>query len=104
MDDNDAQKIIRLLEEIRDGQRLQLERHAEAIQNQAQALSQQRERLASLSKHTGEAQNMEDRAERVLTRSTQLVAGARILVFIALPCALLLLAFLIWMLFAHVAA
>lgn len=103
MNETKIQTVIRLLEEIRDGQRLQLERQAEALKNQAEALSQQRERLAGLSKHTGEAQGIEDRAERVLTKSAQLVAGARILLFIALPTVILVLAFVIWVLFAHIA-
>ncbi len=104
MNDADAEKIIRLLEEIRDGQRLQLERQAQALERQAEIVSQQRERLADLSRRENDAQRIGERADGVLAKSAKLVAGARILVFVALPFALLLLAFIIWALFARVAA
>jgi len=60
LNDQHAEQIIRLLEEIRDGQRLQLERQAQAL---------------------GE------RAEGVLAKSAKLAAGARILVLVAVPSA-----------------
>ena len=108
MNDQDAARIIRLLEEIRDGQRLQLERQAQALERQAQALerqaellSQQRDRLMGLSKIHGEAANIEADAKAVLAKSAKLVAGARLLTFIALPLAVLVLAFILWVLFAR---
>lgn len=101
MDDEHAEQIIRLLEEIRDGQRLQLERQAQALERQAEMVSQQRERLANLSKQAGEARA---RAEGVLVKSAKLVNRARMLILIALPFALLLFAFVIWALFARLAA
>ncbi len=103
LNDQHAEQIIRLLEEIRDGQRLQLERQAQALERQAEIVSQQRERLADLSKRAGEAQRIGERAEGVLAKSAKLVAGARILVFVALPFALLLLAYFIWALVARAA-
>jgi hypothetical protein len=90
MNDQDATKIIRLLEEIRDGQRLQLERQAQA--------------LADLSRRGGDATGLQERADRVLAKSAKLVVGARILAFIALPFAVVLLAFVAWMIFARLAA
>jgi hypothetical protein len=101
--DEHAERIIRLLEEIRDGQRLQLERQAIALERQAGLVAKQTERLASLSGPTGQASSVEAGAEQVLVRSAKLVASARILTFIALPFAVLLLAFIVWVLFAHVA-
>lgn len=74
MTDELAEKMIRLLEEIRDGQRVQLERQAEALANQRDLLAQQRERLAGLSKRATQADDL-------LARSTKVVAGARIVAF-----------------------
>jgi hypothetical protein len=103
MNEQHIERIIRLLEEIRDGQRVQLERQAQALERQAELLAQQRERLAGLSQLPGEAQSIGAHAERVLAQSAKLVSGARILVFVALPSALLLLVFVLWVLFVHVA-
>jgi hypothetical protein len=97
MNDEQADRIVRLLEEIRDGQRLQLERQAQALQRQEELLAQQRERLAGLSQRSGQA-------ERLLDRSAKVVASARILAFVALPIAVLMLAFVIWVLLARLAA
>lgn len=98
MNDEQAQRIIGLLEEIRNGQRLQLERQSQALERQAELLARQRERLA------GVPASVEAGAEQLLARSAKLVASARLLTFIAAPAALLLLAFLIWVLIAHVQA
>jgi hypothetical protein len=103
LSDQQDEKIVRLLEEIRDGQRLQLERQAQALERQAEILSQQREHLVGLSKRASQAQSIEEGAERVLAKTSKLVARARILTFVAIPFALLLLAFLGWVLFAQVA-
>jgi hypothetical protein len=103
MNDEHAERIIRLLEEIRDGQRLQLERQALALERQAEVLAQQRERLAASSKSVGETLAIGEQAKRIVAQSAKVVMGARILVFVALPFAVLLLAFVLWALFAHVA-
>jgi hypothetical protein len=102
-DDPHTERIIRLLEEIRDGQRLQLERQAQALERQAEALAQQRERLAGLSQGASEARGIGEQAGRVLAQSSKLVASARILLWVSLPFAVLLLAFVLWMLAAHLA-
>jgi hypothetical protein len=103
MDDQHAERIIRLLEEIRDGQRLQLERQAQALERQAEVLDQQRERLARLSQGASDVQGIGDQAGRVLAQSTKLVKSARVLVWVALPFAVLLLGFVLWALLAPVA-
>jgi len=103
MNESDAQRIIRLLEEIRDAQRLQLERQAQAIDTQRAALAAQRERFAGLGARAESAQTVGDQAQRVLAGSAQLVRSARVLLFIAIPFAILLLAFVVWMLFARLA-
>jgi hypothetical protein len=97
MNDEHADRIIRLLEEIRDGQRVQLERQAQAMQRQEELMSQQRERVAGWSKRAGEA-------EQVLAKSAKVVASARVLVFVVLPFAVLFLVVLVWLLLARVTA
>jgi putative ABC transport system substrate-binding protein len=94
MNDEQAERIARLLEEIRDGQRLQLERQAQALQRQDELLAQQRERLAGLSKRS-------EQADQLLAKSAKVVAGARILALVALPFVVLLAIFLAWALLAH---
>lgn len=94
MDDQQADRIVRLLEQIRDGQQLQLERQAQALQRQEELVAQQRERLAGLSQRS-------DQAQRLLDRSARVVAGARVLAFVALPISVLILAFVVWVLIAH---
>ncbi len=102
-DDPHAERIIRLLEEIRDGQRLQLERQAQALERQAEALAQQRERLTGVSLSASEAQGIGAQAGKVLAQSSKLVASARILLWVSLPFAVLLLAFVLWALVANLA-
>ena len=95
MNDEQAERIVRLLEEIRDGQRQQLERQAQALQRQDELLAQQRERLAGLSQRSGQV-------EQILAKSAKVVTSARILTLIVLPFAVLFVAFLVWVLLAHV--
>ena len=78
MNDEQAEKMVRLLEEIRDGQRLQIEREAQALQRQDEVLAQQRERLAGLSQRSGQA-------EQLLAKSAKVVASARVVAFLVLP-------------------
>jgi hypothetical protein len=96
MTDEQGERIVRLLEDIRDGQRLPLERQAQALQRQDELLAQQHERLAGLSKRS-------EQAEQLIAKSAKVVTSARILAFVALPFAVLLLAFVFWALFVHVA-
>lgn len=56
-----------------------------------------------MSRQAGQASALETGAEQVLAKSAKLMASTRILTFIALPFAVLLLAFIVWVLFAHVA-
>jgi uncharacterized membrane protein (DUF106 family) len=96
MSDQQAERMIRLLEEIRDGQRLQLERQAQALQQQAELLAQQKERYASLSDRYGNAAQLQGGAQEMLDTSRRLIRRARIVMFISFPLALLLFAFLAW--------
>jgi hypothetical protein len=103
MNEEDSERIIRLLEEIRDGQRLQLERQAQAIERQAEALALQRQRMAGLSQSASDVQGFGEQAGHVLAQSSKLVKSARILFWVSLPFTLLLLAFVLWWLFADLA-
>jgi hypothetical protein len=92
MNDQDLQRLIRLLEEIRDGQKLQLER-------QAEALALQREQFALVRQQTERAERIQDRAEQIQIKSAQLVAGARKAVVILLPIVIGLIIYVSWLLF-----
>ncbi|HJU23839.1 MAG TPA: hypothetical protein VJ891_15140 [Casimicrobiaceae bacterium] len=96
MNDDHAEKIVRLLEELRDGQRVQLERQGQALQRQDELLTQQRERLARLSQPPGEA-------EQLFAKASKLIARASMLAFVVFPIAIICLVFLLWFMVARVA-
>ncbi len=90
MNDQDSQRLLRLLEEIRDNQRTQLER-------QAESLVLQRERFALIQKQAERAERLQDRAEELQVKGAQLVTGARKGMVVVLPIIVLLLAYLSWL-------
>lgn len=92
MTDIDIQRLISVLEEIRDNQRLQLER-------QAEALSLQREQFALVQKQHERAERIQDRAEAIQAKSAQLVAGSRKVFAVVLPIIIVLVIYLSWILF-----
>lgn len=92
MNERDAQQLIRLLEEMRDNQRRQLER-------QAEALALQREQFALVQKQSERAERLQDRAEEIQMKSAQLVTGARKGMVVVLPVIVVLLAYLSWLIF-----
>jgi hypothetical protein len=93
MNDTQAERVVRLLEEIRDGQRLQLERQGEALKRQEELVAQQKARLATLSERSGNADD-------ILAASAQVVTSARILVW-AVPLAIVCVAVLLWLVLAR---
>jgi len=93
MNDPQAERMIRLLEEIRDGQRLQLERQGEALKRQEELVAQQKARLATLADRSGKADDL-------LAASARVVASARILVW-TVPVAVVCVALLLWMVMAR---
>jgi hypothetical protein len=95
MNDEQAEKMVQLLEEIRDGQRLSLERQVEALQRQSELMSQQRERLAALSRQSGEA-------EQLFAKTAKVVARASMLAFVVVPIAAACFALLLWLVVARV--
>jgi hypothetical protein len=96
MNDEQAEKMVRPLEEIRDGQRLSLERQAEALQRQSEQMSQQRERLAASSRQSGEA-------EQLFAKTAKVVSRASVLAFVVVPIAAVLFVLMLWLVFARIA-
>ncbi len=78
MNEQDFHRLARVMEEIRDNQKLQLE-------CQAEALALQREQFALVQKQTERAERLQDRAEQIQAKSAQLVAGARKRMVVVLP-------------------
>ncbi|HZR70167.1 MAG TPA: hypothetical protein VFB01_14080 [Burkholderiales bacterium] len=92
--DDQAQRMLRVLEEMRDNQKLQLER-------QAEALAAQRETLALVERQTERAERLQDRAEQIQEKSAKMVAAGRTVMAIVLPLVIVLIAYLSWLLFAR---
>lgn len=92
MTENDPQRSIRLLEEIRDNQRVQLER-------QAEALALQREQFTLMRQQFERAERLQGLAEAIQARSAQLVAAGRRAMAVILPIVLALVLYLTWLLF-----
>ena len=88
MNDQDFQHLVRVLEEIRDNQKLQLQQQAEA-QAIAKKQSERNERI-------------QDRAEQIQNKSAQLIAGSRKALSVILPIITLLILYLSWLLFHRV--
>ena len=101
MSEQDLERIVRLLEEIRDDQKVQLERQAEVLQRQAEALDAQKARAAGVARLTGQADAAQVRADEVVARAARLVSGARLMVFAVVPVAIVLLVLVCWLAFGH---
>lgn len=89
MNDDDA---VRLLAEIRDNQKLQIER-------QLEAMAMQREQFELFKRQVERNERLQDRAEQLQGTGAALVAGARKVMLLVVPVALLLLAYLTWLMF-----
>ncbi len=86
------QRLLQLLEELRDGQRAQMER-------QQEALTMQREQLALVRAQFERAERIQDRAENLQERSAQVMGAARKSLFVVLPILFALIAYVSWLLF-----
>jgi uncharacterized membrane protein (DUF106 family) len=95
VNDDDIQKLVRVLEEIRDNQKLQLDRQAEAY-------ALQREQFAVVRKQAERVERIQDRAEQIQAKSAQLVAGSRKVMTFVLPVIVILILYLSWILFRWV--
>jgi hypothetical protein len=94
MNDQQAEEMIRLLHELRDGQQLQLERQAQAMQRQEDLLAQQRERQAASLHRSGET-------EQLFASTSKLVARASVLAFVVYPIVVIVLMLVLWMVLAR---
>lgn len=92
MNDSDTQKLIATLEEIRDNQKLQLER-------QLEALTLQREQVAMVQRQVERTERLQDRAEQLQSKSALVFASARKFLFALLPIIVALIAYVSWLLF-----
>jgi len=92
MNDPDLERVLGVLEEIRDDQKLQLQR-------QAEALALQREQVALIQRQSERTERIQDRAEQLQARGAQIVAKSRWIVAIALPAVILLIVYVSWLLF-----
>ncbi len=88
--DEEGESVAALLREIRDNQRLQLER-------QAEALALQREQLALVRTQYERTAQLQDRAERLQQRSGELVERGRKVFAIILPVLVILLLYVTWL-------
>ena len=89
---NDNPESIRLLSEIRDNQKLQIER-------QAEALAMQKEQLEMVKKQMDRAEKIQDRAEQLQERGSQMMSIARKALYFLLPIIILLVLYLTWLIF-----
>jgi len=86
------EELIALLREIRDGQKLALERQAESLALQCQQVQIVREQAAR-------NERIQERAEKLQERSAGMMKAARIAMAIILPVAFALVIYLSWLIF-----
>jgi uncharacterized membrane protein (DUF106 family) len=96
VNDQDANQMIRILEEIRDNQKLQLKQQAEIHELQ-------RDQLGIAQKQNDRTERIQDRAELIQAKSAQLVAGSRKAMLVILPVILVLIAYVSWLFFHYYA-
>lgn len=92
MNDQDSQLLATLLREIRDHQKLQLDR-------QTEALALQREQFALVQRQAGRHERIQDRAENIQEKGAQMMAVARKTLFFLLPVVTLLIIYVSWLIF-----
>ena len=88
MNDQDTQRLIQVLEEIRDNQKLQLK-----LQSESHAMVQ---------KQHDRTDRIQDRAEQIQAKSAQLVAGSRKAMMVILPIILVLVVYVSWLFFHYI--
>ena len=98
MNDSDVQKIVTLLEDIREGQKRQLELQTQAVERQAEAVARQQERFAKFDLQVGGSSEIQHFAGK-LQESARLINRARVVMFFFVPLLLLVLVFVCWLAF-----
>lgn len=95
MSDTDQQeRIARLLEEIRDQQKTQLER-------QAESLALQKEQFQLVSKQYEKAAKIQERAEAIQEKSAKLISLVRRFVPVAMGVVVVIIIYLTWLLLRY---
>jgi Flp pilus assembly protein TadB len=92
MNDDNTTRIAALLEELRDGQKLQLER-------QLEALDLQRKQFEVLQSQAARTERIQDKAEQLQDRSAKLVQGSRKVALFLLPVIVVLVVYVSWLIF-----
>ena len=92
MDEQTGERILASIDAIREQQRLQLER-------QAEALALQREQFEIFKRQAERIDRTHDRAERIQAKSSELVGLARKTFIVVLPILVLLIGYVTWLLF-----
>ena len=95
MNEEESRQLVTILKEIRDNQKVQLDR-------QTEALALQREQFAVVQRQAERYEHIQTRAENLQVRSAQIVAVARKTLFFILPIVTLLIAYVSWLLFGWV--
>jgi hypothetical protein len=91
MDDHHAERMIQLLEELRDGQRIQLERHAETMRRIEERVAEQRERSVK----------MASRSEQMFEQTGAALRRARQMIVVSLALTVICLTLLLYILTGH---
>jgi len=91
-DSEKLEQIARFLEEVRDNQRTQLER-------QAESLAIQKEQFQVFLKQQEKTSQLQDRAEAIQAKSSQLVTRVQRFVPYAMAAVAVLIGFVAWLLF-----
>src|SRR5262249_41155527 len=92
MNDGESRLLVTILQEIRDNQKMQLDR-------QVDALALQREQFAIVQRQAERYEHIQDRAEHIQARSAQIMAVARKTMFVALPILTIMIAYVSWLIF-----
>lgn len=92
MEEKQLNHLVSVLEEIREGQRLQLKQYGEVM-------ALQREQLEMYRRQHEQAERINAKAEQLQNKSAQIVSGVGKLLLIVIPFALLLLLYLSWLIF-----
>jgi uncharacterized membrane protein (DUF106 family) len=90
--DDDAERMVALLQELREGQKLQLERQLEALEIQ-------RKQFAAMQEQMARAERIQSKAEQLQDRGASLVKGARKVFLVVVPAIVVLIVYVTWLLF-----
>ena len=92
MHEDDTQRIAAALEELRDGQKLQIER-------QLESLELQRQQFAIVQNQAARTERIQTKAELLQDRGAKLVQGSRKFMMIIVPVIVALIVYVSWLIF-----